>query len=59
MNPPVMRLTRPTFGTEFAFKGKCDLATSGDEGSSWNLDKILGFDSLTLGECLILPQSFG
>lgn len=55
----VMRLTRPTFGTEFAFKGKCDGTTSGDEGSTWNLDNILGFDSLTLGECLILPQSFG
>ena len=47
-----MRLTRPTFGTEFAFN-----SSKNDE--SWDLDTILNFEALTLGECLILPQSFG
>jgi hypothetical protein len=47
-----MRLTRPTFGTEFAFKQPI-----GDD--SWNLAGQLGFEALNLGECLILPQSFG
>ena len=55
----VMRLTRPTFGTEFAFKNKIGNDGDESESSSWNIDTILELDTLTLGECLILPQSFG